>query len=114
MTKLTAFAIGIILVAGVISTAKSDTIYFDDGTTYDLKPGESVYVSSGRVWEFTKFHPLDLRVQALEPMSTQAADEECLTFGGDSCVTSEPESSDSVGSEAILNLLFQQSQRGEG
>ena len=68
MNKLAAFAIGIILVAGVISTAKADTIYFDDGTLYELRPGESVYISSGRVWEFTRFDPLDLRIQALEPL----------------------------------------------
>jgi len=32
-------------------------------------------VSSGRVWEFTRFQPLDLRIQALEPLSTLAAEE---------------------------------------
>ena len=112
MNKLTAFAIGIILVAGVISTAKADFVYYNDGSVYELQPGESVYVSSGRVWEFTRFQPLDLRIQALEPLSTLAAEEteevseqtteaseqsteDCLGFGHGGCAESSDEMSES-------------------
>jgi hypothetical protein len=86
MNKLTAFAVGIILVAGVISTARATTIYFDDGTVYELQENEAVYVSSGRVWEFTRFNPLDLRIEALVPLETEEAEQDCLGFGHTSCV----------------------------
>ena len=36
MKTLTVFAVALILVAGVVSTAKATTIYFDDGTFYDV------------------------------------------------------------------------------
>lgn len=74
------------------TTANATTIYFDNGDYYDLKEGEEVYVSKGRVWEFTKFQANDLRIQSLEPVADPS--EQCstgLTFGGSSCVTSEPE-----------------------
>ncbi len=88
MKKLTVFAVSLILVAGVISAAKAQTILFDDGSMYDLQPGESVYVSKGRVWGFTRFQPLDLRIQALEPFTVDQADDSCLGFGHDGCVPS--------------------------
>jgi len=95
MNKLTAFAIGIILVSGVISTAKADTIIFDDGSMYELQAGESVYVSSGRVWEFTRFQPLDLRIEALEPFTVDQADDSCLGFGHGGCAESSADPSES-------------------
>ena len=104
MNKLAAFAIGIILVAGVISTAKADTIIFDDGSMYDLQPGESVYVSKGRVWEFTRFQPLDLRIQALEPFTMDQADDSCLGFGPGGCVPSSDGLSESDFADLIEKL----------
>jgi len=110
MNKLTAFAIGMILVAGVVSTAKATTIYFDDGTTYDLQENEAVYVSSGRVWEFTRFNPLDLRIEALVPLAVEEPEEDCLGFGHSGCAESSvvPSQSDmaypaSVMTENITN-----------
>lgn len=110
MNKLTAFAIGIILVSGVISTAKADTIIFDDGSMYELQAGESVYVSSGRVWEFTRFQPLDLRIEVLEPFTVGQADDNCLGFGHGGCAPSsddpsEPDMADflRIMSEKITN-----------
>jgi len=91
MKKLTAFAIGIILAAGVVSTAKATTIYFDDGTTYDLQENEAVYVSSGRVWEFTRFNPLDLRIEALVPLEVEEPEEDCLGFGHSTCSSGSDE-----------------------
>ena len=91
MNKLTAFAIGIILAAGAISTAKATTIYFDDGTTYDLQENEAVYVSSGRVWEFTRFNPLDLRIEALVPLEVEEPEEDCLGFGHATCSSGSDE-----------------------
>jgi hypothetical protein len=86
MKKLTVFAVALILVAGVVSTAKAaTTIYFDDGTFYELQENEAVYVSSGRVWEFTRFNPLDMRVEALEPLATEEPEADCLGFGHTSC-----------------------------
>ena len=93
MTRLTAFAIGIILVAGVVSTAKATTIYFDDGTFYDLKENEAVYVSSGRVWEFTRFNPLDMRIEALVPLEVEEPEEDCLGFGHTTCASGSDEQS---------------------
>ena len=87
MTRLTAFAIALILVAGVVSTAAATTIYFDDGTFYDLKENEAVYVSSGRVWEFTRFNPLDLRIEALVPLEVEEPEEDCLGFGHSTCAS---------------------------
>ena len=92
MNKLAAFAIGIILVAGVISTAKAQTIYFEDGSTYDLAEGESVYVSGGRVFEFTRFQPTDMQLKALEPMVAPGeAAGPCLAFGYGECVEESTE-----------------------
>jgi len=85
MNKLTALIIGMILFAGVTSTANAITIYFDDGTTYELQENEAVYVSSGRVWEFTRFQPLDLRIEALVPLGVEEPEEDCLGFGHGSC-----------------------------
>lgn len=87
MKKLTVFSIALILVFGVVSTAKSTTIYFDDGTFYDLKENEAVYVSSGRVWEFTRFNPLDLRIEALVPLEVEEPEEDCLGFGHSTCAS---------------------------
>jgi hypothetical protein len=88
MKKLTVFAVALILVAGVVSTAKAaTTIYFDDGTFYELQENEAVYVSSGRVWEFTRFNPLDLRIEALEPLATEEPEEDCLGFGHTTCAS---------------------------
>lgn len=92
MNKLTAFAVGIILVAGVISTARAQTIYFQDGSTYDLAAGESVYVSAGRVFEFTRFQPTDMQLKALEPMVAPGeATGPCLAFGHGPCVEESTE-----------------------
>ena len=110
MTKLTVFAVALILVAGVISTAKADTIYFDDGTLYELKPGESVYISSGRVWEFTRFDPLDMRIEALEPLATEEpveSTEDCLGFGPGGCAPSSDGSNESENAYRIYQLLQQ-------
>jgi hypothetical protein len=71
-------------------SAAADTIYFDDGTVYELKPNESVYVSSGRVWEFTRFLANDLRVQQIEPFSVEQ--EQCyadLGFGPEQCTAND-------------------------
>lgn len=71
-------------------SAAADTIYFDDGTVYELQPEEEIYVSSGRVWEFTRFLADDLRVQQIEPFAVQA--EQCidkLGFGPEQCTTYE-------------------------
>ena len=87
MKKLTLFSIALILVFGVVSTAKATTIYFDDGTFYDLKENEAVYVSSGRVWEFTRFNPLDLRIEALVPLEVEEPEEDCLGFGHSTCAS---------------------------
>ena len=90
MKKLTVFAVALILVAGVISTAKATTIYFDDGTVYDLKENESVYVSSGRVWELNWVNPIDLRIEALVPLATEEPEEtevDCLGFGPTTCAS---------------------------
>ena len=80
--------IAAVLTASVSATA--DTIYFDDGTVYTLADDESLYVSSGRVWEFTRFLADDLRVQQIEPFSVQG--EQCidkLGFGPEQCTTYE-------------------------
>lgn len=82
-----------VIFAMLASAAQATTIYFDDGTAYDLQPGESVYVSSGRLWEFTVFNPLDMRIEAVEPLEYEPLEDEgsddCLTFGGGSCVYEE-------------------------
>ena len=73
------------------TTASATTVYFDNGDYYELQPNEEVYISSGRVWEFTRFRADDLRIQSLEPFVDSS--EQCttgLTFGGESCATSEP------------------------
>ena len=78
-------------------SAAADTIYFDDGTVYELKPDESVYVSSGRVWEFTRFLANDLRVQQIEPFSVES--EQCLAslgFGHEQCTDFEDVTDDVV------------------
>lgn len=116
MNKLAAFAIGIILVAGVISTAKADTIYFDDGTLYELQPGESVYISSGRVWEFTRFDPLDLRIQALEPLATEEpveSTDDCLGFGPGGCASNSDEMSESERAY-LIHILMQKMANEDG
>lgn len=110
MTKITAFSIAAILVAGIVSTAKADFVYYDNGSVYELQPGESVYVSSGRIWEFTRFDPLDLRIQALEPLSTVDAEEgpedtsDCLGFGPGGCAPSSDEPSESDIADLIERL----------
>jgi len=111
MTKITAFSIAAILVAGVVSTAKADFVYYDDGSVYELQPGESVYVSSGRIWEFTRFDPLDLRIQALEPLSTVDAEEgpedtsDCLGFGPGGCASSSDARSESDMTDLIRIMV---------
>ena len=80
----------IAMIALAATSAAADTIYFDDGTVYELKPNESVYVSSGRLWEFTRFLANDLRVQSVEPFAAQT--EQCidqLGFGPEQCTTYE-------------------------
>ena len=62
----------IAMIALAATSAAADTIYFDDGTVYELKTGEEIYVSSGRVWEFTRFLANDLRVQQIEPFAVPA------------------------------------------
>ena len=77
-------------IALAAASATADTIYFDDGTVYELLPEEEIYVSSGRVWEFTRFLADDLRVQQIEPFAAQA--EQCidrLGFGPEQCTTYE-------------------------
>jgi hypothetical protein len=72
-------------------TANATTVYFDNGDYYELTEGEELYVSKGRVWEFTRFQADDLRIQSLEPIFDPS--DQCstgLTFGGSSCTTSEP------------------------
>ena len=89
------------------ATANATTIYFDNGDYYDLKEGEEVYVSKGRVWEFTKFQANDLRIQSLEPVVDPS--EQCsagLTFGGSSCVTNEPEVEEVEETSACDGLTF--------
>ena len=74
------------------ATANAATVYFDNGDYYELAEDEQVFISKGRVWEFTRFQANDLRIQSLEPLVDPS--EQCttgLTFGGSSCVTSEPE-----------------------
>jgi hypothetical protein len=87
MTKLATFAIALILVAGVVSTAAATTIYFDDGTFYDLQENEAVYVSSGRVWELTRFNTLDLQLESLAPLEVEEPEEDCLGFGYSTCAS---------------------------
>jgi len=80
----------IAMIALAATSAAADTIYFDDGTVYELKTGEEIYVSSGRVWEFTRFLANDLRVQQIEPFAVPA--EQCidqLGFGPEQCTTYE-------------------------
>lgn len=80
----------IAMIAIAATSAAADTIYFDDGTVYELKPNESVYVSSGRLWEFTRFLANDLRVQSVEPFAAPV--EQCidqLGFGPEQCTTYE-------------------------
>jgi hypothetical protein len=89
MIKLTAFAVGLILVAGVISTADSATLYFDDGSSVDIPAGSKVYVNPGVVWQFTRFNERGFDIRPLEPVAS--VEEQCagLTFGGDSVVCEE-------------------------
>ena len=108
MKKLTVFSIALILVMGVISTAEADTIYFDDGTLYELQPGESVYISSGRVWEFTRFDPLNMRIEALEPLATEEpveSTEDCLGFGPGGCASSSDDMSESEKAYLIHQMV---------
>jgi|SaaInlStandDraft_1057018.scaffolds.fasta_scaffold07770_3 hypothetical protein len=85
----------IAMIALAATSAAADTIYFDDGTVYELKPNESVYVSSGRLWEFTRFLANDLRVQSVEPFAAPA--EQCidqLGFGPEQCTSSDDAAAD--------------------
>ena len=96
-----------ILAAAVMAavTANATTVYFDNGDYYELADGEELYVSKGRVWEFTRFQADDLRIQSLEPIFDPS--EQCLTgltFGGSSCTTSEPE--ETVESDECDGLTF--------
>jgi hypothetical protein len=80
----------IAMIALAATSAAADTIYFDDGTVYELQTGEEIYVSSGRVWEFTRFLANDLRVQQIEPFAAPV--EQCidqLGFGPEQCTTYE-------------------------
>ena len=72
------------------ATASATTIYYDNGEVYDLADGEELYVSKGRVWEFTRFLADDLRIEQLEPFTPSEQCSTGLTFGGGSCVTTEP------------------------
>jgi hypothetical protein len=86
-------------------TANATTVYFDNGDYYELADGEELYVSKGRVWEFTRFQADDLRIQSLEPIFDPS--EQCstgLTFGGSSCTTSEQE--ETVESDECDGLTF--------
>ena len=82
------------LIAAVTLTAATanaaTTIYFEDGGYYELADGEELYVSKGRVWEFTRFLADDLRIEQLEPFVPAEQCSTGLTFGGGSCVTTEP------------------------
>ena len=82
------------LIAAVTLTAATanaaTTIYFEDGGYYELADGEELYVSKGRVWEFTRFLADDLRIEQLEPFVPAEQCSTGLTFGGESCVTTEP------------------------
>ena len=114
MNKLTALIIGMVLFAGVTSTANAITIYFDDGTTYELQENEAVYVSTGRVWEFTRFQPLDLRIEALVPLAVEESEEEaCLGFGHGGCVESPTSSSDSDLSDLLRKMTENISSSGD-
>lgn len=82
------------LLAAVAMTAvtanAATTIYFDNGEVYDLVEGEELYVSKGRVWEFTRFLADDLRIEQLEPFTPSEQCSTGFTFGGGSCTTYEP------------------------
>lgn len=112
MNKLAVFGVALILIAGVFSTAKAETIIFDDGSMYDLQPGESIYVSKGRVWEFSRFQPLDLRLEALEPFTMGEADNECLGLGHVSgCEVSEEMTQEQT--EAVIRALTERMTRDD-
>jgi hypothetical protein len=82
-----------ILAAAVMAATTANaatTIYFEDGGYYELADGEELYVSKGRVWEFTRFLADDLRIEQLEPFTPGEQCSTGFTFGGSSCTTSTP------------------------
>ena len=83
------------LIAAITLTASTanaaTTIYFEDGGYYELAEGEELYVSEGRVWEFTRFLADDLRIEQIEPFVPAEQCSTGLTFGGSSCTTNDAE-----------------------
>jgi hypothetical protein len=82
-----------ILAAAALTAATANaatTIYFEDGGYYELADGEELYVSKGRVWEFTRFLADDLRIEQLDPFTPSEQCSAGFTFGGSSCTTQEP------------------------
>lgn len=68
------------------------TLYFDDGSSIEVPIGHKVYVSTGTVWQFTRFNAGGFDIRPLEEAASVV--EECtedsgLTFGGDSVVCEE-------------------------
>jgi len=95
----------LLLAASLLSTqAFADTVYLSTGESYELQPGEKVYVSSGVLWEFTVFQSDDIRLQQVEPVLVPAPDN-CLTFGG-GCAGDDEEEEQEEQEESDCGLTF--------
>ena len=105
---LSATALSLALLAGVSSVNADETVYFEDGSYFVLKPGEKIFVSRGTLWEFTRFLSRDLRIEAAAPVYVAPVFEECdgLTFGGDSCDVVEEEEVEETVVEVCDALTF--------
>lgn len=68
------------------------TLYFDDGSSIEVPVGHKVYVSTGTVWQFTRFNAGGFDIRPLEEAASvveECTQENAFTFGGGSVVCSE-------------------------
>jgi len=106
---LSATVLSLALLAGISSVKADETIYFEDGSYFVLKPGEKIFISRGTLWEFTRFLSRDLRIEAAAPVYVAPVIEECdgFTFGGNSCdVVEEEEEVEETVEEVCDTLTF--------
>ena len=87
------YLIACLLLSASVAMAQT-TIYFDDGSYRELSEGESIYITD-ESWVFSVpkggYVAGEFVFTRLTPLTTAAEEQECLTFGGESCVVSETE-----------------------